>query len=140
MLGPISGPVIQTKNPNSKHTMKTILTLCVLAICGAFTLHAADGIKPKRPHDHKPGDGKPGEDRHNPEEIFKKIDTNRDGFISKDEFMASPRAKENPAKAAEHFNMLDKTGSGKITFEEFKAGHDHKHPGGPPKKPDGDKK
>ncbi|MCE9518796.1 MAG: EF-hand domain-containing protein [Verrucomicrobia bacterium] len=120
--------------------MKTILTLCALAICGAFTLHAADDNKPKKPHDGKPGDGKPGGMKHNPEEIFKKLDTNNDGFLSKDEFMAGPRAKEDPAKAAEHFKMLDKKGDGKITFEEFKAAHDHKRPGGPPKKPDGDNK
>ncbi len=115
--------------------MKTILTLCALAICGAFTLHAADGNKPK-----KPQEGKPGAGGHNPEEIFKKLDTNNDGFVSKDEFMAGPRAKEDPAKAAERFKMLDKKGEGKITLEEFKAGHDHKKPGTPPKKPGGDNK
>lgn len=118
--------------------MKTILTLCALAICGAFTLQAADGGKPKKPRDGKPGEGKPGKGKHNPEEIFKKMDANNDGFVSKDEFMASPRAKENPEKGAEKFNKLDAKGAGKITLEEFKAGHHHKGPDGPPKKPEGD--
>ena len=116
--------------------MKAILTLCALAICGAFTLHAADGAKPKKPSDRKPGEG-----RRSPEEIFKKLDSNGDGVITKDEFMAGPRAKEDPTKAGERFKALDKKGNGKITLEEFKAAGPGKRPDGAPKKPaEGDKK
>ena len=117
--------------------MKTILTLCAVAICGAFTLHAADGDKPK-----KPADGKPGEGKRDPAEMFKKLDTNGDGVVTKDEFMAGPRAKEDPAKAEERFKSLDKKGTGKITLEEFKAGMGGGKKGGDkggPKKPDGAK-
>ena len=110
--------------------MKKILTLCALAICGAFTLHAADGDKPK-----KPGDGKPGEGKRNPEEMFKKMDTNGDGSVSKDEFMAGPRAKQDPAKAEERFKELDKNNDGKLSPEEFKAGGPGKKGGDAPKKP-----
>lgn len=96
--------------------MKSILTLCALAICGVMSLQAADEGKPK-----KPGEGKPGEGKRNPEEIFKKLDTNNDGSISKEEFLAGPRAKQDPAKAEERFKALDKNSDGKISLEEFKA-------------------
>jgi hypothetical protein len=114
--------------------MKTILTLCALAICGALSLHAADEGKPK-----KPGEGKPGEGKRNPEEMFKKLDTNSDKAVSKEEFLAGPRAKQDPAKAEERFKSLDKDSDGKLTFEEFKAGMgERKKPGEgkpAPKKP-----
>ena len=108
--------------------MKTLLTLCALAVCSAMTLHAADEGKPK-----KPGEGKPGEGKPNPEEIFKKLDTNSDGSVSKEEFMAGPRAKEDPAKAETRFKALDKNNDGKLTLEEFKAGMGGGKKGGPGK-------
>jgi hypothetical protein len=111
--------------------MKLTLTLCALAICSAFILRAAD--EPK-----KPG-GPGGKPKMTGEEIFKKLDTNGDGSISKDEFMAGPRAKEDPAKAEERFKMLDKNSDGKITLEEFKAaapGKGGKGDGKGPKKPE----
>lgn len=122
--------------------MKTILTLCALAICGAFTLQAADGDKPK-----KPGDAKPGEGRRNPEETFKKLDTNSDGSITKDEFMAGPFAKDKE-RAEKMFTARDKNTDGKLTKEEWiaeggrpgKPGDAPKKPGDAPKKPEGDKK
>lgn len=107
--------------------MKTILTLCALAICGAFTLHAADA--PKK------GEGKPGEGKRNPEEMFKKLDTNGDGSVSKDEWMAGPMAKRDAAKGEERFKSLDKNGDGKLSLEEFKAGGGKKG-GDAPKKPE----
>ena len=109
--------------------MKTILTLCALAISGAMTLRAADGDTPKKPA----GDGK----KPNPEEIFKKLDTNGDGFLSKEEYLASPRAKKDPAAAEKKYAELDKKGDGKVTLEEFKAGmHGKKPAGDAPKAPD----
>ncbi len=94
--------------------MKIITTLCALAFCGALSLNAAD--KPK-----KAGAG--GDKPHmTAEEIFKKLDANGDGSLSKEEFMAGPKAKADPAKGEEHFKALDKDGDGKVTLEEFKAG------------------
>lgn len=62
--------------------------------------------------DHMGGhDGKPKMDR----EI--KGDTNGDGMISKDEFMA---------KAEERFATMDANGDGKIEREEAKAAHEKK--------------
>jgi hypothetical protein len=102
-------------NPNrteSGHpTMKLILTLTALLVTASLAL-AAD--EPKK------GDGKEG--KRNPEEFFKRLDANSDGSISKDEYMAGPRAKQDPAKAGENFGKLDKDKDSKLTKEEFLAG------------------
>lgn len=90
--------------------MKIITTLCALAFCGALSIKAAD--KPKK------GGDKP---RPAPEEILKKLDTNADGSISKEEFLARPKAKADSAKAEERFKAMDKDSDGKLTLEEFKA-------------------
>lgn len=92
--------------------MKTILTLCAVTLCGAFTLQAADAGKPK----------KAGEGKRNPEEIFKKLDSNGDGAVTKDEYLAGPRGKQDPVAAAEQFKTLDKNNDGKLSLEEFKDG------------------
>jgi len=88
---------------------------------------AGDDRPPKRPggsegrgkpdEPKKPGEGK----RPSPEEFFKKLDANGDGSLSKDEYLASPRAKQDPAKGAENFAKMDKDSDGKLTKEEFAA-------------------
>lgn len=110
---------IKPQNHQTNIIMKIILTLCTLAIAGALSLNAAD--EPKKPGGDKP--------KLNPEEMFKKLDKNGDGSISKEEFLASPGAKKDPAKAEERFKKLDKNGDGKLSLDEFKAG-------GPKKKPE----
>ena len=66
----------------------------------------------------KPG-GEGGRKRPNPAEIMKKLDTNGDGNISKEEFLAGERAKENPERAGQHFDKLDANGDGNISRDEF---------------------
>jgi len=60
-------------------------------------------------------------EKKSPEEVFKKLDTDGDGFISLDEFKASPRGQKDPAKAEEAFKKADTNGDGKLSLEEFKA-------------------
>ena len=98
--------------------MKLILLSLLLVPALAM---AADEAKPK-----KPGKG----ERPNPEEAFKKLDTNSDGSLSLDEFKASPRGKKDPAKAEEIYKKIDKDSDGKVTLEEFKA-QGPKKPGKP---------
>jgi hypothetical protein len=107
-----------------------VTTLSALAMAATLTL--AEDQPPQPPQKGHEGGGK--HERPNPEEIFKKLDTNNDGFLSLDEFKASPRAQhDDPAHVEEVFKKMDTNGDGKLTLEEFKAGHPHHHdgPGGP---------
>jgi hypothetical protein len=56
-------------------------------------------------------DGMAGEGRG---QFFKNMDTNGDGFISKDEYMAAAEAR---------FKKLDANGDGKISKEEMKQAY-----------------
>jgi Ca2+-binding EF-hand superfamily protein len=92
--------------------MKVITSLlAILALC-AVTTFAADGDAPKKPEGDK---GKP---KMSPEDLLKKLDTDKDGKISKEEWMASPQAKKDEAKATERFTRMDKNSDGFITLEE----------------------
>jgi hypothetical protein len=107
--------------------MKVIVTLFALFIGTSLAL-AAEGEKPKKP----PGGGdKP---RPNPEEMFKKLDSNADGTITKDEFNAGPMAKKDPERAAKMFGHKDKNKDDSLSKEEFMA-----HPEGGPGKPPGER-
>lgn len=66
------------------------------------------------------GEGKKGGDKPkaSPEAIFKKMDANGDGKVSKEEFMAKQKDKE---KAEASFKAKDKDGDGCLTGDEFKA-------------------
>jgi hypothetical protein len=114
--------------------MKSFTTLlATLAVGGAFAVAADE--KPAgdakagdaktgeaKPGNAKSADAKPGENtRRNPEEAFKKLDTNGDNAVSLEEFKAGPIAKRNPDRADEMFKRRDKDGDGKLTLEEFKA-------------------
>jgi len=109
--------------------MKTMLTLLALTICGAMTLRAADAEKPKKPG----AEGKKG----NPEEMLKKMDTNNDGSVSKEEFLASPIGQKDKDRAEKMFAAKDKNKDGKLDKEEFAARPEGKpgKPGEAPKKP-----
>ena len=56
-----------------------------------------------------------------PAKVFAKLDANSDGSISKEEFLASPGAKKDAAKAEESFAKKDKDKDGKLSKEEFTA-------------------
>ena len=81
----------QTTNPDNHHE-NHIRTLCVPSR-GGLTLKAAD--KADKP-------------RADPEAVFKKLDTNGDGKLTKAEYMASPGAKKDAAKAEERWKAISK--------------------------------
>jgi Ca2+-binding EF-hand superfamily protein len=53
------------------------------------------------------------------EEVFKKLDKNGDGKVSKDEFQAHPGIKNKEA-AAKAFKSADTDGDGLLTLDEFR--------------------
>jgi Ca2+-binding EF-hand superfamily protein len=93
--------------------MKVITSFLAILALSAVTSFAAEGDAPKKPEGDK---GKP---KMNPEEMLKRLDTDKDGKVSKAEFMASPNAKKDEAKATERFGKMDKNSDGSLTLEEL---------------------
>ena len=83
-------------------------TLALLAIAGLVNAAEGDAKKPEA--------GKP---KMSPEEMFKKLDKDSNGKVSKEEFLASPGAKKDAAKAEERFGKMDKDKDGSLTVEEM---------------------
>jgi hypothetical protein len=103
--------------------MKTILTLAAIFAAASLTSFAVAADKP---------------DKGDPEAAFKKLDTNGDGTVTKEEFMASKKAQKDADKAGKHFEKLDANKDGKVTKEEFLAVEKGKKGDAPaaPAKPD----
>lgn len=53
------------------------------------------------------------------EAMFKRLDTNGDGSISKEEWMASKGAQKNPERAGKKFTSMDKDSDGNVSKEEY---------------------
>ena len=88
--------------------MKKLITiLSALALSATFAA-AADAEK------------KAEKKAANPEEAFKKLDTNSDGAVTLEEFKAGPAGKRDATKAETTFKRRDKDADGKLTLEEFK--------------------
>ena len=88
--------------------MKAITTILSVLALASF-VNAAEG------------DAKKEKPKMDPAKAFAKMDANSDGSVSKEEFMATPQAKKDAAKAEKGFAGKDKDGDGKITKEEFTA-------------------
>jgi hypothetical protein len=97
----------QAVKPTDK--MKIIISILTIAAFSA-SVHAADDAK---------GKGKAKGGKGDPAAAFAKLDKNSDGKISKEEFMASPAAQKDAAKAEESFKKRDKNGDGFLSKEEF---------------------
>lgn len=84
--------------------MKSTLMALMLAAF-ALPLHAAEG------------EGAPKK-KPNPEKVFKKKDADKDGSLSKDEFVKNAK---NADRAGKVFGRKDKDKDGKLSLAEFKA-------------------
>jgi collagen type III alpha len=78
---------------------------------------------PRGPGGGPGGPGGPGGERPNPEQLFKRLDKNGDGKISKE---------EAPERMARNFDAIDANHDGFITLEELKAYHPAPPAGGRP--------
>ncbi len=93
--------------------MKLITSIFAVLALSSLAIHAAD--------DGKKGDKKgKGKGKGDPAEMFKKLDKDGNGSVSKEEYMASPMAKKDSAKAEESFGKRDKNGDGSLSMDEFK--------------------
>jgi hypothetical protein len=97
--------------------MKSITSILAVLALGA-TLAIADDAKTEPATTTTPAttSGKPKAD---PAEVFKKMDTNGDGKVTLEEWMATKRAQKDPDKAKEQFQKKDKGNKGYLTLEDF---------------------
>jgi hypothetical protein len=101
--------------------MKSIMPLlAVLAV--SSTLALADD-KPAAPATGAADATAPAKPKRDPAETFKKLDTNGDGKLTLEEFLAGPQGKKDPDKAKAYFQKLDKDNTGSITLEQWVAAH-----------------
>jgi Ca2+-binding EF-hand superfamily protein len=94
-----------------------IRTWCVVGLAGAFLLAGAPARADEK-------------DKPDPEALFKKLDTDKDGKISKDEFKSlftdpklnlPEKLKKDTKLQDELFKKYDTDNDGYINLEEFKA-------------------
>lgn len=62
--------------------------------------------------------------------IFKQLDSNGNGKVSKDEFVSARPQGVSESKASDLFSKIDSKGSGEVTQSELDAGTDKYRPGG----------
>lgn len=91
--------------------MKQLLTAVLIITSAASASLAQDGTndaaKPKKP-------------KKDPAAVFQGLDKNKDGKVSKDEFMANKKG-EWAAQGEKNFAGKDKDSDGYLTIEEFTA-------------------
>jgi Ca2+-binding EF-hand superfamily protein len=105
--------------------MKSITSILAALALGTTLATAADE-KPAAPAaggDAKPAAGADAKPKRDPAESFKKLDTNGDGKLTLEEFLAGPQGKKDPEKAKAYFQKIDKDNTGSITLEQWVAAH-----------------
>jgi hypothetical protein len=103
--------------------MKSITSILALLAVGTTLAIAADE-KPAAPAPGAaPAAGEPAKPKRDPAESFKKLDTNGDGKLTLEEFLAGPQGKKDPDKAKAYFQKIDKDNTGSITLEQWVAAH-----------------
>ena len=89
--------------------MYKFLSAMIVAVVACGLLSSVACAKDKAPH------------KKTPEEQFKALDKDGDGFLSKDEYLAQAKSPEQKEKLEKKFAQLDTNGDGKLSLEEFCA-------------------
>lgn len=115
--------------------MKTIPVSLVFAgsLLGAYALPAPDRPEatPAAERPSPPGEDRRGAPRQ-PMEFWKHADTNADGKITREEFLALPRISNLPEdKRDMFFKRLDKNSDGSVSIEELRIMNQGEREGGP---------
>src|SRR4051812_17961819 len=100
--------------------MKIITTLLALILSASFAC-AADR-EDKKTEDTKSGEQEklgPRDRAKQQEEMFKQMDANSDGKVSKEEFNAKQGGDKAAGGAADRFSKLDRNNDGELTKREF---------------------
>ncbi len=90
--------------------MKLITSILAVMALSAVTSFAAEGDAPKKPEGDKP--------KPSPEEMFTKKDADKDGKVSKEEYL---KGSKDAAKSEASFTKKDKDKDGFLSKEEFTA-------------------
>ncbi len=104
--------------------MKVITSILSILAIGTMFATAAEEKKPAAASPEAAAGAKPAEGakpKADPEKMFKKLDANSDGKVTSEEFMASPAAKKDAAKAEASFGKKDKNGDKSLDLAEFSA-------------------
>lgn len=106
---------------------KWMLSLALVFLAGS--VFAEDGKG-----DGKKGPGDKGGKRPDPEKVFKSLDGDGDGKLSREEFSKAPMLEKieekKPGSADKFFSRLDANKDGSLSLEEFKKmGEGRKKPG-----------
>jgi EF hand len=93
-------------------------SVAVLGLAAMSSLVSAQTTTAPAPAAHSASapHGKHGKEHHNAADMFKKIDVNKDGFISRDEAKGHKDLEK-------HFDEMDTNKDGQISPEELKAYH-----------------
>lgn len=110
--------------------LKNILSIVIVTVLLGFssstglgaepTADSVFGTKPKETQVSKKGGEKPMRPKVSRDEIFQRIDVNKDGRVSKEEFMSTKASKRSPTKSSLAFAKMDKNADGQLSLEEFK--------------------
>lgn len=105
-------------NPKYSDSMKTILTFAAVALTAVLVQASPTATADANSKvDKKTKD--PAVVKAKLEKRFGKVDADKDGFVTKDEFKVTKFAKKNEAKAEKRFARWDKDRDGKLSKEEW---------------------
>ena len=105
--------------------MKSITSILAVLALGTTLALADDAKTEPATTTTTPSTTAPAKPKADPAEMFKKLDTNGDGKVTLEEWMATKRAQKDPDKAKEQFQKKDKGNKGYLTLEDF-VGHGKK--------------